>query len=72
MHFELSECERDIRLRKLLWENLTDWKAYMSKWSGSSFHTIDVLEIQKTVKHMTQTIMLLEKGVLKINLRICY
>ena len=62
LQLELSECERDIRLRKLLWENLTDWKKYMSAWSSSSFHTIDVTEIQKIVKHMTQTIMLLEKG----------
>ena len=34
----------------------------MNTWSAGSFHTIDVTEIQKIVKHMTQTIMLLEKG----------
>ena len=34
----------------------------MTSWSASSFHTIDVTDIQKIVKHMTQTIMLLEKG----------
>ena len=62
LHLELAETERDIRLRKTLWESLTDWKAYMAKWTGSSFHTIDVTEIQKIVKHMTQTVMLLEKG----------
>ncbi|KAL5256854.1 hypothetical protein ACHWQZ_G011949 [Mnemiopsis leidyi] len=71
LQLELSECERDIRLRKLLWENLTDWKKYMNTWSAASFHTIDVTEIQKIVKHMTQTIMLLEKALPVNNILPC-
>ena len=62
LHLELAETERDIRLRRLLWESTIEWKMSSITWSGSSFHTIDVTEIQKTVKHMTQTAMLLEKG----------
>ena len=67
LHLELAETERDIRLRRLLWESTIEWKMSSITWSGSSFHTIDVTEIQKTVKHMTQTAMLLEKGKSVIN-----
>ena len=58
----MSETERDIRLRRLLWEDLVDWNTCISNWTASEFLEIDVVEVQKTVKQKSQTIMLLDKG----------
>ncbi|XP_059157269.1 dynein axonemal heavy chain 6-like [Physella acuta] len=59
---ELSEIERDLTLRALLWESLEEWEKLVEEWKGTPFDSINVEALQKSVNKFTQTVYMLEKG----------
>lgn len=59
---DLSEIERDLMLRKLLWESLWEWDKLEAEWTVSTFDTLIVEHLQKNVNRFTQTVYMLEKG----------
>lgn len=63
---ELTDLERSLTLRRMLWEAVEEWNELTSRWMIQQFDTLDVDNLQQSVGRITQTIMLLEKGRLKI------
>ena len=59
---ELSEIERDLTLRRLLWESLDEWEKLAVEWMASTFDVLHVENLQKNVNRFTQTVFMLEKG----------
>jgi hypothetical protein len=59
---ELSEIERDLTLRRLLWESAEEWDRLEAEWTSSSFDKLNVEILQKNVNRFTQTVYMLEKG----------
>ena len=59
---DLSELERDLTLRRLLWESQEEWETLSEEWLGSPFDSLNVENLQKNVNRFTQTIYMLEKG----------
>ncbi|XP_041352994.1 dynein heavy chain 6, axonemal-like isoform X2 [Gigantopelta aegis] len=59
---ELSEIERDLTLRRLLWQSLDEWTRLVDEWTASSFDSVPVESLQKNVNKFTQTVYMLEKG----------
>ncbi|XP_028393421.1 dynein heavy chain 6, axonemal-like isoform X2 [Dendronephthya gigantea] len=60
---DVVEVERDLSLRRLLWESSDQWKRLVNQWEEEPFDRLNVDEMQKTVSKLMQTIFLLEKGV---------
>ena len=59
---DLSEVERDLQLRRLLWESTEEWSRLVDEWTGSQFAKLNVDIVQKNVSRFTQTVYMLEKG----------
>lgn len=59
---DVAEVERDLSLRRLLWESSDQWKRLVNEWEEQPFDHLNVDEMQKTVNKLMQTIFLLEKG----------
>ena len=59
---ELSEIERDITLRRLLWESNEEWDKLAHEWTSTPFDSLNVDSLQKNVNRFTQTVYMLEKG----------
>ena len=59
---DLSEIERDLTLRGLLWRSLEEWTRLVEEWTATSFDSINVESLQKNVNKFTQTVYMLEKG----------
>ena len=59
---ELSEIERDLTLRKLLWESQEEWEKLDKEWTQTPFDQLLVENLQKSVNRFSQTVFMLEKG----------
>ncbi|XP_071789676.1 dynein axonemal heavy chain 6-like isoform X2 [Asterias amurensis] len=59
---DLSEVERDLQLRRLLWESSEEWSRLVDEWTASQFDKLNVDVVQKNVNRFTQTVYMLEKG----------
>ncbi|XP_066570029.1 dynein axonemal heavy chain 6 [Amia ocellicauda] len=59
---ELSDIDRDLSLRNLLWEMQDEWEKLYSQWKDTTFDHLNVDGLQKDVNRFTQTIYMLEKG----------
>ena len=59
---DLSEIERDLTLRRLLWESQEEWDKLEKEWTTSTFDSLQVDGVQKNVNRFTQTVYMLEKG----------
>ena len=59
---DLSELERDLTLRRLLWESQEEWETLSVDWLSCSFDSLSVENLQKHVNRFSQTIYMLEKG----------
>ncbi|XP_063958044.1 dynein axonemal heavy chain 6-like isoform X2 [Lytechinus pictus] len=59
---ELSEIERELQLRKLLWESSDEWGNLVEDWTETQFDGLNVDIMQKNVSKFTQTVFMLEKG----------
>ncbi|WAR20146.1 DYH6-like protein, partial [Mya arenaria] len=58
---ELSEVERDLTLRRLLWQSQEEWSKLVEEWTATSFDALPVETLQKNVNRYSQTIFMLEK-----------
>ena len=59
---DLTEVERDLTLRKLLWESMNEWEILVGKWKSTQFEGLTVDGVQNDVTRFVQTVFLLEKG----------
>ncbi|XP_019625905.1 PREDICTED: LOW QUALITY PROTEIN: dynein heavy chain 6, axonemal-like [Branchiostoma belcheri] len=59
---DLSEVERDVTLRQLLWESLDEWAKLEEGWRATAFEQLNVDAVQKNVNRFSQTVFMLEKG----------
>ncbi len=59
---ELADVERDVTLRRLLWEARAEWERLARDWTETRFDQLDVQQVQKHVHRFTQTVYMLEKG----------
>lgn len=59
---ELNEIERDLTLRRLLWESSEDLQKLVEEWTATPFDQLHVETVQKNVNRFTQTVYMLEKG----------
>lgn len=59
---DLSEVERDITLRRLLWHSQEEWTKLVEEWTNTSFDALSVETLQKNVNRYSQTVFMLEKG----------
>ncbi|XP_023930267.1 dynein heavy chain 6, axonemal [Lingula anatina] len=59
---ELSEIERDLTLRRLLWESSEELTRLMEEWTSTPFDKLNVESLQKHTNRFTQTVFMLEKG----------
>lgn len=59
---DVAEVERDLSLRRLLWESSDQWARVVKEWKEQPFESLNVDDMQKTVSKLMQTIFLLEKG----------
>ena len=62
---DVADVERDLSLRRLLWESSDQWTHVVKEWKEQPFQRLNVDEMQKTVSKLMQTIFLLEKGRIK-------
>ena len=65
---EVTEVEKDLTLRCLLWESLQEWQGLVDEWKATPFETLKIDEVQKDVTRFIQTVFLLEKGTLVFTL----
>ena len=61
---ELSSVEKDLMLRKVLWDSLGEWSILHNRWNDILFSSLDVGKLQREVTRFVQTVYLLEKGML--------
>ena len=59
---DLSEVERDLTLRRLLWQSQEEWTKLVDGWTATSFDALPVETLQKNVNRYSQTVFMLEKG----------
>ena len=59
---ELGEIERDLTLRRLLWESSEELTKLVEEWTATTFEQLKVESLQKNVNRFTQTVYMLEKG----------
>ena len=62
---EVTEVEKDLTLRCLLWESLQEWQGLVDQWEATPFETLKIDEVQQDVARFIQTVFLLEKGTVK-------
>ena len=62
---EVTEVEKDLTLRCLLWESLQEWQGLVDQWEATPFETLNIDEVQQDFARFIQTIFLLEKGTVK-------
>ena len=62
---EISEVERDLTLRRLLWESIDEFTALVDEYVAKIFDSFNVDTLQKSVGRFTQTVFMLEKGEIK-------
>ena len=60
---DLSDIERDLTLRRLLWQSQEEWTKLLEDWKATVFDNLPVDFLQKTVNRFTQTVYMLEKGI---------
>ena len=60
---DLSEIERDLTLRRLLWQSQEEWTKMVEEWTATSFDALPVEMLQKNVNRYSQTVFMLEKGI---------
>ena len=59
---EVTEVEKDLTLRCLLWESLQEWQGLVDQWEATPFETLKIDAVQQDVTRFIQTVFLLEKG----------
>ena len=59
---DLSEVERDLTLRRLLWQSQEEWTKLVDEWTATTFDALPVETLQKNVNRYSQTVFMLEKG----------
>ena len=59
---EVTEVEKDLTLRCLLWESLQEWQGLVDQWEATPFETLKIDSVQQDVTRFIQTVFLLEKG----------
>lgn len=59
---DLSDIERDLTLRQLLWQSQEEWDKLYGEWTATPFDSLQVEQLQKNVNRFTQTVYMLEKG----------
>ena len=59
---EVTEVEKDLALRRLLWEALQEWQGLVEQWEATPFEVLNIGNVQKDVTRFVQTVFLLEKG----------
>ena len=59
---DLSEIERDLTLRGLLWQSQEEWDTLAEQWTDSIFDSLNIDSLQKNVNRFTQTVYMLEKS----------
>ena len=59
---DLAEVERDLTLRRLLWQSQEEWTKLVDDWTATSFDALPVETLQKNVNRYSQTVFMLEKG----------
>ena len=69
---ELSEIERDLTLRKLLWESQEEWEKLDKEWTQTPFDQLLVENLQKSVNRFSQTVFMLEKGAVNMHVAHSY
>ena len=62
---EVTDVEKDLTLRCLLWESLQEWQGLVDQWEATPFETLNIDEVQQDFARFIQTIFLLEKGTVK-------
>lgn len=60
---EVTEVEKDLTLRCLLWESLQEWQGLVDQWEATPFETLKIDAVQQDVTRFIQTVFLLEKGI---------
>lgn len=65
---ELNEIERDLTLRRLLWESSEELGKLVEEWTATAFEQLNVETLQKHVNRFTQTVYMLEKGEIRHHL----
>ena len=65
---DLSDIERDLTLRQLLWQSQEEWDKLYEEWTATPFDSLQVELLQKNVNRFTQTVYMLEKGDLSLSL----
>lgn len=69
---EVTEVEKDLKLRCLLWESLQEWQGLVDQWEATPFETLKIDDVQQNVTRFIQTVFLLEKGSCFVNLRFAF
>ncbi|EDV29505.1 uncharacterized protein TRIADDRAFT_51924 [Trichoplax adhaerens] len=59
---EIGEVQRDLSLRRMLWESMDEWDKLYVQLIKSELESLDVEGLQKTVNRFAQTVFLLDKG----------
>ena len=59
---EVTEVEKDLTLRCLLWESLQEWQGLVDQWEATPFEILKIDNVQQDVTRFIQTVFLLEKG----------
>ena len=62
---EVTEVEKDLTLRCLLWESLQEWQGLVDQWEATPFETLKIDTVQQDVTRFIQTVFLLEKGIVQ-------
>ncbi|XP_032239531.2 dynein axonemal heavy chain 6 isoform X3 [Nematostella vectensis] len=59
---EVTEVDKDLALRRLLWEATQEWQGLVEQWEATPFDLLSTENVQKDVTRFIQTVYLLEKG----------
>ena len=64
---EVTEVEKELTLRCLLWESLQEWQGLVDQWEATPFETLKIDDVQQNVARFIQTVFLLEKGTFSLS-----
>lgn len=59
---EVSEVEKDLSLRKLLWQSLQEWETLVDNWKATVFEALSTETMQNDVNRFIEIVFMLEKG----------
>lgn len=59
---DLEATYKDLNLKKMLWQSLSEWHILREQWNNTSFDSIDADAINNKVQYYTKIIFQLEKG----------